>query len=107
MEKIEVSDAIILRDKLNEFIEKYSNDSTVQAGKTHELKIWPEFFNDVYFGFKTFEIRKNDRDFHTGDTLILKEFDPEQGYSGRYVTRFVSYVTDYAQKPGWVVIAIH
>ena len=39
----------------------------------HELKIWPKYYEEVSMGHKTFEIRKNDRDFKKGDTLILKE----------------------------------
>ena len=39
----------------------------------HELKIWNEYFEEVFMGYKTFEVRKNDRDFKKGDTLILKK----------------------------------
>lgn len=46
------------------------------AGVTHTLKTWPEFFDAVYDGRKTFEVRKNDRGFQTGDRLILEKFDP-------------------------------
>jgi hypothetical protein len=42
---------------------------------THELKTWSEQFKKVLSGEKTFELRKNDRDFKTGDTLILIEGD--------------------------------
>ena len=42
--------------------------------KTHELKLLTEYFKDVESGLKTFELRKNDRDFQVGDTLILKEY---------------------------------
>jgi hypothetical protein len=47
-----------------------------QTTRTHELKTWPSVFRDAVDGIKTFEIRKNDRDFAIGDTLVLKEFDP-------------------------------
>lgn len=42
----------------------------------HELKIWPQFYCRVADGSKTFEIRNNDRAFQSGDTVILKEWDP-------------------------------
>lgn len=44
--------------------------------KTHTLKTLPVYFDAVERGDKTFELRNNDRDFQTGDTLILEEFDP-------------------------------
>lgn len=44
----------------------------------HELKIWPQYFCRVEDGSKTFEVRKNDRGFQLGDTVILKEYDPEE-----------------------------
>lgn len=47
----------------------------------HKLKLFPEYFDAVANGIKTFEIRKNDRDYKVGDTLHLYEFDPEvNGY---------------------------
>lgn len=67
--------------------------------KTHELKTWPSFFEAVERGTKTFECRKNDRDFAPGDTLILKEYDPakevaidEWKFTGRTLTRTVGFV---------------
>ena len=34
--------------------------------KTHDLKTWPEYFAEIANGNKTFELRKNDRDFESG-----------------------------------------
>lgn len=42
----------------------------------HELKTWPEFFQAVWDGDKTFELRKDDRPYAVGDLLVLREFDP-------------------------------
>ena len=43
----------------------------------HILKIWPQYYCRVADGSKTFEVRKNDRGFQPGDTVILREFDPD------------------------------
>lgn len=43
----------------------------------HELKIWPMYYERVRNGSKTFEIRENDRGFQSGDTVTLREFNPE------------------------------
>jgi hypothetical protein len=44
--------------------------------KTHDLKILSEHFQAIKKREKTFDIRKNDRDFQKGDILILREFKP-------------------------------
>lgn len=43
----------------------------------HELKIWPQYYCRVADGSKTFEVRDNDRGFQPGDTVTLREWDPE------------------------------
>jgi uncharacterized protein YqfB (UPF0267 family) len=45
--------------------------------KTHHLKAWPEFFDELLCGRKTFEIRKNDRNYQEGDYLVIKEWNPD------------------------------
>lgn len=57
----------------------------------HNLKILPMYFEEVRLGNKTFELRKNDRPYNIGDTLILKEFD-DNGYTKREVTREITYI---------------
>ncbi len=75
--------------------------------KIHELKTWPAYFDSVAEGRKTFEIRKDDRGFNPGDVLELREFIPDQNrFTGRSTWRVVTYITDFEQKPGFVVMAI-
>jgi hypothetical protein len=45
---------------------------------THHLKTHPAPFADVEAGRKTFEIRKDDRGYKVGDTLVLEEWDAEK-----------------------------
>lgn len=71
----------------------------------HELKTLPFFFAAVVDRKKTFEIRKNDRHFQPNDDLLLKEWDGE-GYTGRTARVKVTYLTDYQQKRGYVVLGI-
>lgn len=48
----------------------------------HDLKILPEWFNAVISGVKTFEIRKDDRNYQPRDELLLREWDGT-AYTGR------------------------
>lgn len=61
---------------------------------THELKTWPGPFEDVLRELKTFEVRNyDDRRFRVGDTLLLREWDPNTLlYTGREVRREVTYI---------------
>ncbi|TWG61480.1 uncharacterized protein DUF3850 [Bacillus subtilis J26] len=40
----------------------------------HHLKIYPEYYDAVLKDVKKFEIRKNDRFYMVGDTLVLHEW---------------------------------
>ena len=60
--------------------------------REHELKVWPEFFEALVDGRKTFEWRRDDRDYQVGDVLYLREWSEAKGYSGRSIRRSVSYV---------------
>lgn len=74
----------------------------------HELKILECYFEAVRDGRKTFEIRKNDRDFRTGDYLILREIYQGGAYTGRAAIAKVTYVLNdekYLQ-PGYVALGI-
>jgi ASC-1-like (ASCH) protein len=72
---------------------------------THELKTWPQFFEAIVDGRKTFELRVNDRGFNAGDQLRLREFKPESVfYTGRELLVDVTYVLPVDDKR--VVMAI-
>lgn len=59
----------------------------------HELKTWPRFFEELLRGNKTFELRRNDRDFQTGDDVIFKEWDEKlEDFTGRKLHRTITYV---------------
>ena len=54
--------------------------------KVHELKTWQKFFDLVWRGDKPFEVRKNDRDFRSGDQLRLREYtELDDIYTGREI----------------------
>ena len=59
--------------------------------KIHELKILPEYYDAVRCGDKRFEIRKNDRDYHRGDILRLKEWDGKE-YTGEEIDVLIRYI---------------
>lgn len=63
----------------------FSEDRSMsEPRKIHEVKCETVFFNDVINDYKLFEVRKNDRDYQTGDDMILKEWDKElQEFTGR------------------------
>ncbi len=74
---------------------------------THQLKTWPSFFDAIKNGRKTFEIRIDDRGFECGHTLNLREFNPLIGrFTGRSIKRKITYITDFEQKPKYVVMSI-
>lgn len=74
--------------------------------KDHNLKIEHQYFVHVISGLKTFEIRKNDRDFKVDDILILNEIDSDAQLTGRIYHVQITYITDYAQQEGYVVMGI-
>lgn len=74
----------------------------------HELKIYPRYLEDIASGKKTFEVRKNDRNFQVGDILTLKEWD-NINYSGKEIGARVIYLLNdkfIGVMPGYVVLGI-
>jgi len=86
---------------------------------THELKTDPEVFQAVWDDLKTYELRKNDRNFEVGQLLKLKETkstgaEMKEGaplvYTGRTVTAEVTHVLNgpiYGLAEGWCILSMY
>lgn len=83
----------------------------------HDLKIWPEFYDQHLSGEKTFELRKDDRGFRVGDILCLKEWEPQgHYYTGREMYRTVTHILSHRPDagcaaneglaPGYVIMSV-
>lgn len=58
-----------------------------------EKKCWPEYFEHIIDGSKTFDLRIDDFEIAEGDILVLKEWDPKTNkYTGREINKKVGYV---------------
>ena len=67
-----------------------------------EKKCWPKFFQKILDCNKTFELRLADFDCAPGDTLILKEWDPEtKKYSGREIEKKITFVFKTKDQKFW------
>ncbi len=67
-----------------------------------EKKIWPEFFQRILSGGKTFELRLADFSCHKGDTLLLREWNPKtEQYTGRCLEKEVTSVIKTKEVTFW------
>lgn len=76
---------------------------------THELKCWPEYYDPIDAGIKTLELRLDDRGYRTGDTLLLREWEPlTHAYTGRECCRVVTHIVRGYDglRPGYVAMSI-
>ena len=81
---------------------------------THELKVFPKYYQETFEGNKPFEIRKNDRDFEEGHNVILRECDETRmfkemnAFTGRRLKARISYVLYNFEglQPGYVVFGL-
>lgn len=74
--------------------------------KHHTLKIKPEYLTEICLGNKTFEIRLNDRDYEVGDEVTLTEIPVSEYIYPRSFTAKIGYITNFEQKPGYVVFSL-
>lgn len=74
----------------------------------HQLKQASFYFEDVISGKKTFEVRKNDRDFKVGDLLALNELNEAGKETGKCALFRVEYILDTPEycKKDFVILGI-
>lgn len=85
----------------------------------HNVKCWPNYFDAIERGDKTFDVRRDDRGYQRGDTLVLEKFDPKKNgyvYPTHHLSakpfsikKTISYVLTGGQfgiEPGYVVLAL-
>lgn len=80
-----------LREKADE--EKMQQLPSQQEKKVHDVKLGATFFDDVKTGRKTFELRKNDRGYKEGDTIVLHEYK-NGATTGRTITKKIVYMLE-------------
>lgn len=87
----------------------------------HELKTWPQYWDAVKRGEKTFEVRRDDRGFQKGDILELQRCKKSLigGYEVEYrgmtstpehvIRKRITYILTGGQfgiEPGYVVMGL-
>lgn len=80
-----------LREKAEE--EKMQQLPSQQEKKVHDVKLGTTFFDDVKTGRKTFELRKNDRGYKEGDTIVMHEYK-DGTTTGRTIEKKIVYILE-------------
>jgi hypothetical protein len=58
-----------------------------------EKKTWPDLFQKVLDGSKSFDLRLGDFECAEGDVLVLREWDPgTQEYTGREIEKEITFI---------------
>ena len=68
----------------------------------HVLKTVGAVWNALSSGEKRFEVRKNDRCFQSGDTVILRKLDPDNTAAIRFVNNRREFI-ELEFKVGWIL----
>ena len=76
---------------------------------TQALKSEPEYFKQIIAGEKTFEVRRNDRNYQVGQDIILQEYDPtNKAYTGAEWHGKITHILDNERfcKKGFCILSI-
>lgn len=65
-------------------------------------KTWPDLFQKIQNGDKTFDARIDDFDCQEGNILVLEEYDPKtQKYTGRKIEKKITFVLKTKEVKFW------
>lgn len=81
---------------------------TSRTPALHTLKIKHQYLSDISLGLKTFELRKNDRDYQVGDVIQFLDIDHDLSpyktlYGIVYILKDVPY---YGLDPDYCILGI-
>lgn len=84
------------------------SDMQKRGKKLHQVKIASQIFMDVCIGRKTFELRKNDRDYEVGDLLEMFEYKDGK-CTERAVRAWISYILENYKglEDGYCILGIN
>ena len=75
---------------------------------THELKILPQYYEEVKCGNKNFELRKNDRGYMKYDHIRLRAWDGEKYLDKAPLDRTIKFILqgcpEYGLMDGYVIL---
>jgi len=90
---------------------RYKANSAQTLVIDHDIKVWHDEFVKIQEGSKRHEFRKNDRDYKTGQILLLRDFHPvgDKYLGGEIVARIeaISYGPEWGIPDGFCVFTIH
>ena len=76
----------------------------------HELKCWPVYFDAIERGKKPFDVRYNDRCYQKGDTVLLRRYSVNEGFTeGKEIRAEITFVLPGGQfgiDAGWCVLGL-
>lgn len=101
-----IHDVAIIMYEAEDYKDECTKSKSIEA---HILKTHPHYFCEVLNGNKTFEVRRNDRNYKVGDIVILWEYIPSTNrYTSRQIEKRISYILDNPNfcKEGYVILGI-
>lgn len=87
--------------------EKHIEPETEETGIEHTLRIRSEFYQAVARGTRTFELRRDDKDYQAGDRIVLMEFEDDR-FTGNKMKKTITYKLADCEglEPGYCILAI-
>lgn len=92
--KIDKQTAKKLKERADEEkMAKLPSEQEPRGQQLHEVHLGTGFFGEALTNRKTFEIRKNDRDYRVGDLLKMKEYANGEE-TGREIIKYISFILE-------------